>query len=95
MIEEVLRTLEYIQWLNVVLLRYFNSISVSKNGLIGENPNGILNNFHIFQTAMGIRQEFGVFCNDCDTHDGTGVRDCIHVADIACGHVAAFKAIES
>lgn len=44
---------------------------------------------------MGIRQKFGVFCNDCDTHDGTGWHDCIHVTDIACGHVAAFKAIES
>ncbi|MCQ2213718.1 MAG: UDP-glucose 4-epimerase GalE [Bacteroidaceae bacterium] len=83
------------EW-NVVLLRYFNPIGAHESGLIGENPNGIPNNLmpYITQTAIGIRQELGVFGDDYDTPDGTGVRDYIHVVDLACGHVCALKAIE-
>ena len=75
------------EW-NVVLLRYFNPIGAHDSGLIGENPNGIPNNLmpYITQTAIG-------FGNDYDTPDGTGVRDYIHVCDLASGHVAALKAI--
>ncbi|MCD8289524.1 MAG: UDP-glucose 4-epimerase GalE [Prevotella sp.] len=83
------------EW-NVVLLRYFNPIGAHPSGRIGENPNGIPNNLmpYITQTAIGIRKELGVFGNDYDTPDGTGVRDYIHVVDLAAGHVAALKAIE-
>ena len=82
------------EW-NVVLLRYFNPIGAHQSGTIGENPNGIPNNLmpHITQTAVGKRKELGVFGNDYDTPDGTGVRDYIHVCDLASGHVAALKAI--
>lgn len=97
MLEEVLMDVQRAdkEW-NVVLLRYFNPIGAHKSGLIGENPNGIPNNLmpYITQTAMGIREELGVFGNDYDTPDGTGVRDYIHVVDLAQGHVAALKAIE-
>ena len=69
--------------------------SAHQSGMIGENPNGIPNNLmpYITQTAVGIRKELGVFGNDYDTPDGTGVRDYIHVCDLAAGHVAALKAI--
>jgi len=97
MLEEVMIDLQKAdkEW-NVVLLRYFNPIGAHKSGLIGENPNGIPNNLmpYITQTAIGIRKELGVFGNDYDTPDGTGVRDYIHVCDLAAGHVAALKAIE-
>lgn len=97
MLEEVLMDVQKAdpEW-NVVLLRYFNPIGAHKSGLIGENPNGIPNNLmpYITQTAIGMRQELGVFGNDYDTHDGTGVRDYIHVVDLAAGHVCALKAIE-
>lgn len=97
MLEEVMIDLQKAdpEW-NVVLLRYFNPIGAHKSGLIGENPNGIPNNLmpYITQTAIGIRKELGVFGNDYDTPDGTGVRDYIHVCDLATGHVAALKAIE-
>ncbi len=81
---------------NVVLLRYFNPIGAHPSGRIGENPNGIPNNLmpYITQTAIGLRQELGVFGNDYPTPDGTGVRDYIHVVDLARGHVAALQAIE-
>ncbi len=81
---------------NIVLLRYFNPIGAHKSGMIGENPNGIPNNLmpYITQVAVGKRAELGVFGNDYDTHDGTGVRDYIHVVDLARGHVYALKAIE-
>lgn len=80
---------------NVVLLRYFNPIGAHESGTIGENPNGIPNNLmpYITQTAVGKRKELGIFGNDYDTPDGTGVRDYIHVVDLASGHVAALKAI--
>ena len=97
MLEEVLMDVQKAdnEW-NVVLLRYFNPIGAHKSGLIGENPNGIPNNLmpYITQTAIGIRKELGVFGNDYNTPDGTGVRDYIHVVDLACGHVAALKAIQ-
>jgi len=98
MLEEVLMDLQRAdqEW-NIVLLRYFNPIGAHKSGLIGENPNGIPNNLmpYITQVAVGKRKELGVFGNDYDTPDGTGVRDYIHVVDLACAHVCALKAIES
>ena len=97
MLEEVLSDVQKAdnEW-NVVLLRYFNPIGAHKSGLIGENPNGIPNNLmpYITQTAIGLRKELGIFGNDYDTPDGTGVRDYIHVVDLATGHVAALQAIE-
>ena len=97
MLEEVLMDVQKAdpEW-NVVLLRYFNPIGAHQSGTIGENPNGIPNNLmpYITQTAVGIRKELGVFGNDYDTPDGTGVRDYIHVCDLASGHVAALKAIK-
>ena len=81
---------------NVVLLRYFNPIGAHQSGLIGEDPNGIPNNLmpYVTQVAIGKRPQLGVFGNDYDTHDGTGVRDYIHVVDLAIGHVKALKMIE-
>ena len=97
MLEEVLMDVQKAdpEW-NVVLLRYFNPIGAHESGLIGENPNGIPNNLmpYITQTAIGIRKELGVFGDDYDTPDGTGVRDYIHVVDLANGHVCALKAIQ-
>ncbi|MCQ2185540.1 MAG: UDP-glucose 4-epimerase GalE [Bacteroidales bacterium] len=96
MLEEVLMDVQKAdpEW-NVVLLRYFNPIGAHKSGRIGENPNGIPNNLmpYITQTAVGMRKELGVFGNDYDTPDGTGVRDYIHVVDLASAHVAALQAI--
>lgn len=84
------------EW-NMVLLRYFNPIGAHKSGTIGESPNGIPNNLmpYITQVAVGKLKELGVFGNDYDTPDGTGVRDYIHVVDLANGHVKALKAIEN
>jgi len=97
MLEEVLMDVQKAdpEW-NVVLLRYFNPIGAHQSGTIGENPNGIPNNLmpYITQTAVGKRKELGVFGNDYDTTDGTGVRDYIHVCDLAAGHVAALQAIQ-
>lgn len=97
MLEEVLKDVQKADpdW-NVVLLRYFNPIGAHPSGRIGENPNGIPNNLmpYITQTAVGKRQELGVFGNDYDTPDGTGVRDYIHVVDLASAHVAALQAIQ-
>ncbi len=78
---------------SVVLLRYFNPIGAHASGLIGEDPKGIPNNLlpYISQTAVGRREYLSVFGNDYDTHDGTGVRDYIHVVDLARGHVAAIR----
>lgn len=83
------------EW-NIVLLRYFNPIGAHPSGLIGENPNGIPNNLmpYITQVAVGKREELGVFGNDYNTHDGTGVRDYIHVVDLALGHVKALEKID-
>lgn len=97
MLEEVLIDLQKSdqEW-NVVLLRYFNPIGAHQSGLIGENPNGIPNNLmpYITQVAVGKREFLGVFGDDYDTPDGTGVRDYIHVLDLAKGHVCALTAIE-
>ncbi len=81
---------------NVVLLRYFNPIGAHPSGLIGEDPNGIPNNLMPFitQVAIGKLKELGIFGNDYDTPDGTGVRDYIHVVDLAKAHVKALKKIE-
>ncbi len=78
---------------NVILLRYFNPIGAHKSGRIGENPNGIPNNLmpYITQVAVGKLDHLNVFGNDYKTHDGTGVRDYIHVVDLADGHVCAIK----
>lgn len=83
------------QW-NVILLRYFNPIGAHKSGMMGENPNGIPNNLmpYVTQVAVGKLKELGVFGNDYDTPDGTGVRDYIHVVDLADGHVKALKKME-
>ncbi len=83
------------EW-NVILLRYFNPIGAHKSGTMGENPSGIPNNLmpYITQVAVGKRDHLNVFGNDYDTHDGTGVRDYIHVVDLAVGHVKALKKIE-
>lgn len=97
MLEEVLKDVHHAdpEW-NVVLLRYFNPIGAHPSGRIGEDPNGIPNNLmpYITQVAVGKREELGVFGNDYDTPDGTGVRDYIHVCDLATGHVCALKAIK-
>ena len=97
MLEQILSDIQKAdpEW-NVILLRYFNPIGAHKSGTIGENPNGIPNNLmpYITQVAVGKRQELGVFGNDYNTHDGTGVRDYIHVVDLAQGHVKALKKIE-
>ncbi len=79
--------------MSVALLRYFNPIGAHPSGLIGEKPNGIPNNLmpYITQTAAGIRKELSVFGNDYPTRDGTGVRDYIHVVDLAKGHVKAVE----
>lgn len=97
MLEEVLTDIQKAdpEW-NVVLLRYFNPIGAHPSGLIGDNPNGIPNNLmpYITQVAIGKRERLGIFGSDYDTPDGTGVRDYIHVMDLAKGHVCALKAIE-
>ena len=82
------------EW-NVVLLRYFNPIGAHESGLIGEDPKGIPNNLvpYIAQVAVGKLEKLGVFGDDYDTPDGTGVRDYIHVVDLAKGHVKALKKI--
>ena len=82
--------------LNVALLRYFNPIGAHPSGLIGEDPNGIPNNLvpYIAKVAVGKLEKLHVFGNDYPTPDGTGVRDYIHVVDLARGHVAAIKKLE-
>ena len=92
MTEEILQSLCVAdpQW-SVCLLRYFNPIGAHKSGAIGEDPRGIPNNLmpYITQVAVGRREKLSIFGNDYDTPDGTGVRDYIHVVDLAKGHVAA------
>ena len=80
---------------NVILLRYFNPVGAHKSGRIGEDPKGIPNNLmpYISQVAVGKLEKLGVFGNDYNTHDGTGVRDYIHVVDLAIGHVKAINYI--
>ena len=96
MLEQILQDM-YVadhEW-NVVLLRYFNPIGAHKSGLIGENPNGVPNNLmpYITQVAVGRLDHLNIFGDDYATPDGTGVRDYIHVVDLARGHVKALKAI--
>lgn len=96
MIEQILRDI-YIadkEW-SIALLRYFNPIGAHPSGLIGEDPNGIPNNLvpYIAQVAVGKLECLGVFGNDYPTHDGTGVRDYIHVVDLALGHLKALDKV--
>ncbi|MCR4904267.1 MAG: UDP-glucose 4-epimerase GalE [Butyrivibrio sp.] len=97
MLEQILTDIQKAdnEW-NVVLLRYFNPIGAHKSGTMGENPNGIPNNLmpYITQVAVGKLPQLNVFGNDYDTPDGTGVRDYIHVVDLAVGHVKALKKLE-
>lgn len=94
MLEQILTDMQKAdpEW-NVILLRYFNPVGAHESGLIGEDPEGIPNNLtpYITQVAIGKLKEVGVFGNDYDTPDGTGVRDYIHVMDLAEGHVKALK----
>lgn len=96
MIEEILRDLYHSdnKW-SILLLRYFNPIGAHESGRIGEDPNGIPNNLmpYITQVAVGKLKELRIFGNDYPTIDGTGVRDYIHVVDLAKGHVKAFERI--
>ena len=82
--------------INAILLRYFNPIGAHPTALLGELPNGVPQNLipYLTQTAIGIREKLSVFGDDYDTPDGTGVRDYIHVVDLAKGHVKALKKIE-
>lgn len=97
MVEDILRDLAVAdnRW-RVALLRYFNPVGAHESGLIGEDPSGIPNNLMPFisQVAIGKRDKLSVFGGDYDTHDGTGVRDYIHVVDLALGHVAALNYLE-
>lgn len=97
-VEEILRDIAKSpnsQW-NISLLRYFNPIGAHESGMIGEDPAGIPNNLlpYVAQVAIGKLPELGVFGNDYKTIDGTGVRDYIHVVDLARGHVAALQGLE-
>lgn len=97
MLEQILMDIQKAdkEW-NVILLRYFNPIGAHKSGTMGENPSGIPNNLmpYITQVAVGKRDHLNVFGNDYDTPDGTGVRDYIHVVDLAIGHVKAIQKLE-
>lgn len=98
MLEQILRDVQVADssW-SIALLRYFNPIGAHASGLIGEDPSGIPNNLMPFiaQVAVGKRKELSVFGNDYDTVDGTGVRDYIHVVDLAIGHIKALEKIAS
>ena len=97
MLEQILTDLHTADnsW-NVILLRYFNPIGAHKSGLIGEDPKGIPNNLvpYVAQVAVGKSECLGVFGDDYKTHDGTGVRDYVHVVDLADGHVKALEKIK-
>lgn len=97
MLEQILTDLHTAdaEW-NVILLRYFNPIGAHKSGLIGEDPKGIPNNLlpYVAQVAIGKLPKLGVFGDDYDTPDGTGVRDYIHVVDLALGHVKAIDKVK-
>jgi len=98
MIEEILRDLHRAeqQW-SIALLRYFNPVGAHESGLIGEDPNGIPNNLlpYISQVAVGKLEKLAVFGNDYPTPDGTGVRDYIHVVDLASGHLQALEKLSA
>jgi UDP-glucose 4-epimerase len=97
MIEQILTDIHTAdpEW-NIIILRYFNPIGAHESGLIGENPKGIPNNLvpYITQVAIDKLSSIGVFGDDYDTIDGTGVRDYIHVVDLAYGHVKAIEKIK-
>ena len=94
MVEQILEDLSAsdASW-NIALLRYFNPVGAHESGIIGEDPNGIPNNLmpYVSQVAAGKLKELSIFGNDYPTKDGTGVRDYIHVVDLALGHIAALK----
>lgn len=96
MVEEICRDLAVADttW-RIALLRYFNPVGAHESGLIGEDPTGIPNNLmpYIAQVASGRRKELNIFGNDYPTPDGTGVRDYIHVTDLALGHLAALQTL--
>jgi UDP-glucose 4-epimerase len=97
MIEEMLRDLYQSDttW-NIAILRYFNPIGAHESGEIGEDPNGIPNNLvpYVAKVAIGVLEKVNVFGNDYDTPDGTGVRDYIHVVDLALGHIKAIEKLQ-
>lgn len=97
-IEDILRDIGQAdpRW-RVALLRYFNPVGAHVSGLIGEDPQGVPNNLmpYVAQVAVGRREVLSVFGGDYPTPDGTGVRDYIHVVDLACGHLAALAALDS
>ena len=97
MIEMMLKSLHVSDetW-SIAILRYFNPVGAHKSGLIGENPNGVPNNLmpYIVRVATGKYPELSIFGNDYDTPDGTGVRDYIHVVDLAKGHIATLNSIK-
>lgn len=98
MVEEILSDIyESNKNWSIALLRYFNPVGAHPSGRIGEDPNGIPNNLvpYITQVAVGKLSELNVFGNDYDTHDGTGVRDYIHVVDLAAGHLKALEKVIS
>ena len=98
MIEDMLRDIAKADSsFNIAILRYFNPVGAHSSGLIGEDPNDIPNNLmpYISQVAVGKLEKLSVFGDDYDTHDGTGVRDYIHVVDLAQGHVKALEKLEN
>lgn len=98
MVEDILRDISFADkdW-NVVLLRYFNPVGAHESGLIGEDPNGIPNNLmpYVAQVAVGKLPHMNVFGDDYPTRDGSGVRDYIHVMDLASGHIKALEALDN
>ncbi|PRM16499.1 UDP-glucose 4-epimerase [Haemophilus influenzae] len=98
MVEQILRdTAKAEPKFSMTILRYFNPVGAHESGLIGEDPNGIPNNLlpYISQVAIGKLEQLSVFGSDYDTHDGTGVRDYIHVVDLAVGHLKALQRHEN
>ncbi len=97
MIEDMLRDIAKADsTFNVAILRYFNPVGAHESGLMGEDPNDIPNNLmpYVSQVAVGKLKELSVFGDDYDTHDGTGVRDYIHVVDLAAGHLKALNKLD-
>lgn len=95
--EDILRDLSVSDnWWNIAILRYFNPIGAHESGIIGEDPSGVPSNImpYITEVAIGTLKEVSIFGNDYDTQDGTGVRDYVHVVDIAEGHVKALEMLK-
>ena len=98
MIEDILRDIAKVdKSFNIAILRYFNPVGAHESGLIGEDPNEIPNNLmpYISQVSVGKLEKLNVFGNDYNTHDGTGVRDYIHVVDLAKGHIKALEKLNT